>query len=316
MFNFDMNNNGSSPSQSPADADEDPLSRSPRRSEKKSLLKAVVDSLSSKSDTTLRETIEEYIEDQVETPSDDQAARHEKELLSNILQLRDLTVQEIMVPRADIQALEVSASKEEILKFFSSVQVSRVPVYNESLDDVWGTVHIKDVLSALAQGHHLRLEDLVSDIPVISPSMPVLDLLLDMRQSRRHMALVVDEYGGIDGLITMGDVLEAIVGEIDDEHDRDDDPKMVATANGSILADARVELEDFCERYGDILSEEEIEENDTLGGLLFYLAGRVPARGEVFSHPSGAVFEVIDADPRRIHRVRIRNLPSPSHAAV
>lgn len=306
MLNFDMNTQNNS---GVVGAEDDLPARRGVREDKKSVLQSLMDVISPKSDTTLRETIEEYIVEGDDAPALDQVSRHEKELLSNILQLRDLTVQEVMVPRADILALEVSSSKDDILKFFAEVQVSRVPVYNETLDDVWGTVHIKDVLVALAHGAELRLEDLVSDIPVISPSMQLLDLLLDMRQSRRHMALVVDEYGGIDGLITMGDIIESIVGEIDDEHDRDDDPEMVTAAGGAVLADARVELEDFCERYGHILTEEEMEENDTLGGLLFYLAGRVPARGEVFSHGSGAIFEVVDADPRRINRIRIRNIP-------
>lgn len=262
---------------------------------------------------TIRDTIAEYID----TPSGqseehDPTAFHERFLLSNILQLRDMTVDEIMVPRADIQALEVSTSQEDVLKFFTQVQVSRVPVYHDTLDDVWGTVHIKDILCTLAENKAVILEDLITDVPVISPSMPLLDLLLRMRQTRRHMALVVDEYGGIDGLVTIGDIIEAIVGEIDDEHDLDDDPQMVDTTTGAVLADARVDLDDFCARYGEILTEEEREENDTLGGLAFSLAGKVPVRGEILTHSSGMILEITDADPRKINRMRLRNIPKPT----
>lgn len=258
---------------------------------------------------TIRDTIAEYIETPEEEGQHDPTSYHERFLLSNILQLRDMTVDEVMVPRADIKALEVSTPQEDVLKFFTHVQVSRVPVYHDTLDDVWGTVHIKDILATLAENKSVVLEDLITDVPVISPSMPLLDLLLRMRQTRRHMALVVDEYGGIDGLVAIGDIIEAIVGEIDDEHDHDDDPQMVDTAGGSVLADARVDLDDFCNRYGAILSEEEREENDTLGGLAFSIAGKVPARGEILTHESGMIIEIIDADPRRINRMRIRNIP-------
>ncbi|MEM6781273.1 MAG: transporter associated domain-containing protein, partial [Pseudomonadota bacterium] len=141
------------------------------------------------------------------------------------------------------------------------------------------------------------------------PSMPVLDLMLQMRQSKKHMAMVIDEYGGIDGLVTIGDVLEAIVGEIDDEFDLDEHPEMIERNDGSVLADARVDIDEFEERYGELLTEEERNDIDTLGGLVFSVAGRIPARGEVLKHDSGIVFEILDADPRRINRLRIKNIP-------
>lgn len=268
--------------------------------------------LKSKAETqeSIRDTIVEYIDGQNAEVESDLTSYHEKMLLSNILELRDMTVDEVMIPRADIKALEVSTPQQDVLKFFSQVQVSRVPVYHDTLDDVWGTVHIKDILTTLAENKAVVLEDLVTDVPVISPSMPLLDLMLKMRQSRRHMALVVDEFGGIDGLVTIGDIVEAILGEIDDEHDTDDDPQMVDTANGSVLADARVGLSNFVERYNIPLSEDEQKESDTLGGLAFSIAGKVPARGEIITHESGMILEIIDADPRRINRMRIRNIPS------
>lgn len=143
--------------------------------------------------------------------------------------------------------------------------------------------------------------------------MHVLDLLTQMRITRKHLALVVDEFGGIDGLITIGDLIEAIVGEIDDEHNLEVQPEMILQTDGSIMADARYDIDEFEDIYGEILSEEEREENDTLGGLTFFLAGRVPARGEVLTHSSGMVFEIEDADPRRVKRLRIRNIPQLKH---
>ena len=261
-----------------------------------------------KHDSSLRETIEEYIEEEAEDEDEDSAAAHERILLSNILDLRDLTVDEVMVPRAEILALSVDTPQADILQFLAEVAVSRVPVYEDNLDTVIGTVHIKDILEALAAENPIRLRELVTDAPVISPSMPLLDMLLEMRQNRRHMAVVVDEYGGVDGLITVGDVIEAIVGEIEDEHDKDDDPEMIDEDGGVVLADARVDLDDFCERYNVTFSKEEMEECDTLSGLIFEIASRIPARGEILSHKSGLVFEIVDADPRRVHRVRIRGL--------
>ena len=138
--------------------------------------------------------------------------------------------------------------------------------------------------------------------------MQVLELLLEMRATRCHMALVVDEYGGIDGLVTIEDLVEEIVGEIEDEHDRTEEPTMVEDLNGTLIADARVTIETLEERLGVLLSEEEREDIDTLGGLVFSLTGRVPIRGELISHPSGLEFEILDADPRRIKRLRLREI--------
>jgi len=143
--------------------------------------------------------------------------------------------------------------------------------------------------------------------------MPVLDLLLMMKQMRRHMALVVDEFGGIDGHVTINDVIESIVGEIEDEYDRDDEPTLIQNRDGSIMIDARYDIEEFEEKFGRLLTDEEREDNDTLGGLVFEIAGRVPARGEILTHPSGMVFEIVDADPRRVNRLLIKNIPLPGH---
>ncbi|MEZ5919182.1 MAG: hemolysin family protein [Alphaproteobacteria bacterium] len=259
-------------------------------------------------DSTLRETIEEYIEEPG-AEEEGSVSAHERALLSNILHLGQMPVADVMVPRADIVAIDIDITKEELFALLAERQFSRIPAYKDTLDDVLGTIHIKDILAAMAKNETISIPELITDVPIVSPAMPVTDLILTMRQNRRHMALVVDEFGGIDGLVTIGDVIESIVGEIDDEHDTDEDPQMHETRDGTVLADARVDVESFEERYGSVLSEEEREECYTLGGLVFSMAGRVPARGEILTHKSGIVFEVLDADPRRIHRLRIRNLP-------
>ena len=254
----------------------------------------------------LRETIEELIENK-EGP--DAAIRHDElVLLKNVLALRNRTVGDIMVPRADIDAVEISTAVPELLRHITRTAHTRMPVYRGNLDHVVGMVHLKDVMGCWDHPEAVKLSSLVRRLLFIAPSMPVLELLLQMRVSRIHMALVVDEHGGTDGLITIEDVVEEIVGEIEDEHDEDAQPILIERPDGYI-ADARVPLEDFEEKIGPFLKEDEREEVDTLGGLVFYLAGRVPARGEVIKHSSGIELEVLDADPRRIRRLRITHLP-------
>lgn len=262
-------------------------------------------------EVNLRETIEEFIvdENREEIPS---VSSHERTLISNILELRDTTVDDIMVPRADIVAISSQTTQKELLELLSQKQFSRIPVYSDSLDDVIGSIHIKDIMSALAAGKKIKLVDILRDVPFVSPSMPILDLLLEMRQSQKHMALVVDEYGGIDGLITITGVIESIIGQIDDEYDSESLPELLQKDDGTIIADARYEIEDFEEEFGEIFTEDDREESETLGGLVFTLAGRIPARGEVITHDNGIVFEILDADPRRINRLRLRNVPRPA----
>lgn len=232
-------------------------------------------------------------------------------MLGNILKLRDLVATDVAVPRADIVAVERGVEPGALLALLAEKGYNRVPVYSGTLDEVAGVLYIKDVLAAVASGVAWRVEDLIRPAQIIAPSMPVLSLLAEMRRSRRHMALVVDEFGGIDGLVTIGDIIEAIVGETAGEHDHAETaPQMVAEAGGAILADARVPVEDFEARFGGLLTDEERAEVDTLGGLVFFVAGRVPARGEIVTHTaSGAVFEVVKADPRRISALRITGLP-------
>jgi CBS domain containing-hemolysin-like protein len=260
----------------------------------------------SKLPDSVRETLEDLIEqrDEASQPIDD----HERTLLSNILRLRGQTAYDVMVPRADINAIEVKANLPEIIKLVQDTGHSRYPVYRESLDDAIGLVHIKDVLLLQASGKAFSLQRIMRRVLYVSPSIRVLDLLLEMRLKRTHMALVVDEYGGVDGLVTIENLVEQITGEIEDEHDRAVEPDFVEYPDGVIEADARMPLTELEARVGPLLDEEDREDIDTLGGLVFYLAGRVPSRGELISHPSGLEFEVVEADPRRIKRLRLRNV--------
>ncbi len=272
-------------------------------------------------DSALRETIEEIIEEIEEGENEQEGATpitdDERVMLANILKQRHLTAYDVMVPRADILAVEAGTGLEDLLKTMGKAGHSRLPVYRGTLDDVVGLVHIKDVLPRVGKPQRFQLESLTRRVLFVAPSMRVLDLLLEMRQSRVHMALVVDEFGGIDGLITIEDLVEEIVGEIEDEHDADEGPKLVAQPDGSLVADGRTTIEEFEERVGPVLSDEEREEDiDTLGGLLAALVGRVPTRGELLVHaPSGISFEVIEADPRRVKRLRVRDLPSHKEVA-
>jgi CBS domain containing-hemolysin-like protein len=256
---------------------------------------------------SVRETIEALIEerDAPEAPLDDD----ERTLLKNILRLRDTTVRDVMVPRAHIVAVEIGTSFETLVALMTDNAHSRLPVYRETLDDVLGMVHIKDVFAAENRGGPARLEKLLRKVLFVPPSMGTLSLLLQMRTNRTHLALVVDEYGGIDGLVTIEDLVEQIVGDIEDEHDDDSAPPLERKPDGTILADAGTPLEELERVIGPILSEAEQDEVDTLAGLVTTLAGRVPGAGEIIRHPSGVEFEVLAGDARRVARLRLRNLP-------
>ena len=263
----------------------------------------------------VREAIEDLIEDSENDATPLEA--EERNLLSNILRLKDRAVSDVMVPRADISALDVNASFADLIKLINSEAHSRVPIFQETLDDAIGMVHIKDVMAAhslfIAEeqkntDEDLHLRNIMRDILFVSPSMQVLELLLEMRAKRIHMALVVDEFGGVDGLVTIEDLVEEIVGEIEDEHDHDVDPQLLLKSGGLIEADARVLIKSFEEIVGRVVTDDERAEFDTLGGLVFSLAGRVPIRGELVQHSCGMEIEIVDADPRRIKSIRIRGL--------
>ncbi len=264
-----------------------------------------------KNDTSFREAIEELIEEESDSPPESTVALHERRLITNILQLRDLAVVDIMVPRADIVAIDVNTSRDELLKILTQKPHSRIPAYRKDPDNIVGMIHMKDIVSSFSQGKPFELKDILREVLVVSPAMRVLDLLLQMRQSRVHIAMVIDEFGGIDGLLTINDLVEAIVGEIDDDYGFEVQPQMIERPDGSILADARFPIGEFEKKYGEVLTDEEREEADTLGGLVNTIAGRVPIRGEILTHTSGIEFEIIDGDPRRVTRLRLRNLPAP-----
>lgn len=261
---------------------------------------------------TLRDAIEELIEEEpADTTEGESVRRDERHLILNVLTLRERTAVDVMVPRADIVAVPIGGTFDELVRVMIEAGHSRLPVFRETLDDVIGFVHIRDVLACAANQRPFDLKELCRPILFVAPSMPALDLLLDMQLKRQHIALVIDEFGGVDGLVTLEDVVEEIVGDIADEYDIEEGPKLFRRPDGTLVADARATIEEFEGMVGPVLTNEQREQDiDTLGGLVFSLIGRVPARGELVTHePTGIAFEVIEADPRRIKRLRVRNLP-------
>ena len=259
----------------------------------------------------IRESLEEVIEE-----SDRQSpalSAQERTMLANLLRFGELRVKDVMVPRADIVAVEENTSLADLILLFREAQHSRLPVYRETLDDPIGLVHLKSVLGLLESegdgNFHLRevpIAMIKHDILFAPPSMPALDLLLKMQTSHTHLALVIDEYGGTDGLVSIEDIIEEIVGDIADEHD-EEAPHARPLPGGGFVADARIDLEDFKNETGIEFPLDETQADiDTLGGLVVSLVGRVPQRGEIVTHPVGYEFEVLEADPRRVKRLRIR----------
>ncbi|MDO8800339.1 hemolysin family protein [Phenylobacterium sp.] len=233
-----------------------------------------------------------------------------------------LRVEDVMTPRADIVAVELTTPFAGVIERFVEAEHSRMPIYRETLDDPVGVVHVKDIFKMLAGpkpkgGKAPGPEDVIlqkvrRDALYVPASMRAADLLLRMQTSRIHMALVIDEFGGTDGLVTLEDLVEAVVGEIDDEHDDAQAAGVVARPGGVFEVDARAPLEELEAAVGAELAPPDLEEEiDTVAGLVTALAGRVPQRGEVISHPGGFEFQVTDADPRRVKRVRVRRLPEP-----
>lgn len=293
----------------------------------------------------LRETIETALT----TESDSEGFEpKERTMLLNLLRFGALRVEDVMVPRADIIAVDAAVTANELLHVFKHAGHSRIPVYHETLDDPRGMVHIKDLMAWITgesstdskrktnggngrpdtngeTGEPIDLQSVdlttsIADAKVtrevifVPPSMSVVDLLLRMQTTRIHLALVVDEYGGTDGLVSIEDLVEEIVGEIEDEHDQDESPLIRDDAESGLIADARTPIEEL-EAHLDkqLLSPERDEDVDTLGGLVFTLLGRVPVRGELVPHSSGIEFEVLDADPRRIKTLRVHVRTGDDH---
>lgn len=309
--------------------DPTPAVQNPRRR----LIDRLKSALRLKKEPSLRADLEGALAEDRETESTDQTfSPEERAMLRNILGLREVKVADVMIPRADIIAIEQDITLSELLKLFREAAHSRLPVYRKTLDDPIGFIHIRDVLAYLMAGApqksgvrkrkaagdlDLGKVDLTSQLATaklmrrllfVPPSMPALDLLVHMQASRVHLALVVDEYGGTDGLVSIEDLIEQVVGDIADEHD-EDEHILTADQNGWV-ASARAPLEDVIAGLSPnltLVTPPDMEEDiDTLGGLLTALAGRVPVRGEIILAPNDVEFEVLDADPRRVKRVRIR----------
>ncbi|XDZ65567.1 hemolysin family protein [Alphaproteobacteria bacterium LSUCC0684] len=253
-----------------------------------------------------REQLAELLEESIrETVSFDS---HESMLLKNILGLRDITATDVMVPRADIVSVDIDDGIENIFKTIVEANHSRVPVTRGSLDNVLGILHIKDVARCMHEDKAPDIPSMLRQPIYISPTIRTLDLLQEMRLKRLHLALVVDEYGGTDGLITIEDLVEEIVGEINDEHDEDTTPLFDINGDGSATAEARVEIDTLEEITGPLLDDEDRDEIDTIGGLVISLAGRVPGRGEIIRHPAGLEFEILESNPRHVSLLRICGL--------
>jgi CBS domain containing-hemolysin-like protein len=260
----------------------------------------------------MRESLEEVIEE-----SDRQSpalSAPERKMLANLLKFGELRVSDVMVPRADIVAVDEDTSLPDFIALFREVQHSRLPVYRETLDVPTGLVHIKDILAYMQiqpDGSFRWRDGPISqfkrELLFVPPSMPLVDLLLKMQTMHTHLALVIDEYGGTDGIVSIEDIVEEIVGDIADEHD-EEAARIRKSDDGTIIADARTDLEDFRNQTGIALAPEDADQEvDTLGGLVVSLLGRLPQRGEIVAHPSGYEFEVLEADPRRVKRLRLRD---------
>lgn len=267
---------------------------------------------------SIKEAIEEAIEEVLEDHGHESKglASEETTMLRNVLGFGDITVHDIMTPRSDIMAVPVDIGLEDLKRHIIQDRHTRIPLYTGSLDHVEGFVHIKDLFAVMGGDQPYELKRVMRPMLFVSPSMKVMDLLIRMRRASSHMAVVVDEYGGTDGLVTLEDVFEELVGEIQDEHDEEEGARDLVRVGVNVYeADARVRIERLETALGlSLLTGQEEQSFDTLGGLIFFELGRVPARGEVVPHGSGLRFEILEADPRRIQRVRIVQQAMPEAA--
>ena len=261
-------------------------------------------------EASLRASLEEVIEEHEVEDQRDSFGDEERSMLMNVLSYGDLRIDDIMVPRADIVAVDLNEGLENLLTTIAAEAHSRIPVYRGSMDDVLGMVHVKDLMRHLVRGQQDKKEQEIEEFlrPIISvpPSMKLIDLLRRMRTERTHIAIVIDEFGGTDGLVTIEDLVEQIVGEIEDEHDDDSPPVIIQTDQGSLEMEARLPLEQLEARLGVDFSDATQEEDiDTVGGLVVSLCGCVPPIGDTITDPLGHRYEILDADPRRIKRLRV-----------
>jgi CBS domain containing-hemolysin-like protein len=311
--------------------DPDPASTS-KPAHRESLLQRLKAFFGAERDATLRESLEEAIESHESHYPEDHVRAEAKSMMLNLLAFADLRVDDVMVPRADIIAVDASASLRVLLDCFIDANHSRLPVYRDTLDDIAGMVHIKDLLrwmsargakasrrksaklptvtplSLTAADLSLPIKEvgILREVLFVPPSMPAADLLIKMQSRHIHLAIVVDEYGGTDGLCSIEDLVEEIVGDISDEHDPVEAELVRESGEGTFVADARTGIDELEQLLGvDLLPEKQEEEAETLAGLAFSMVGRVPVSGERLHHDSGIEFEILEADPRRVKRVKI-----------
>lgn len=283
-------------------------------------------------DLGLRESLEGALETHEAQHPGESVREETKSMMLNIIEFSNLRVDDVMVPRVDITAIDESDTMRDLLEKFVDANHSRVPVYRETLDGVTGMIHVKDFMRWMTSKGARKKKAAKGEKPVLAglsiaaselstpvkqaglnrevlfvpPSMPATDLLVRMQASRTHLAIVIDEYGGTEGLVSIEDLVEVIVGDIADEHDTDEAVEIKPLDEGLYSADGRVDIAELEALLNvDLLSDEEEEEADTLAGLVFKIAGRVPTRGEIIRHDSGLEFEILDSDPRRVKRVRI-----------
>lgn len=292
------------------------------------LLSRLFGALGFRSSPSIREDIEDAL---AESDVGAELSPHEREMLKNVLGLRAKRVNDVMVPRADIVAVPLEISLGDLLRVFRTAAHSRLPVYNDTLDDPKGMIHLRDFVDFISERaeqdagarrrklsvEKLDLARLDLSMPLSAakilrpvlfapPSMQALDLLVKMQSTRTHMALVIDEYGGTDGLVSIEDLVEIVVGEIEDEHDLEESATIVKGSDGSMIVDGRASLSEVSGALGvDFSRDDEIEEIETIAGFVGFLAGRVPIRGEIITGLENLEFEVLDADPRRVKRLRI-----------
>ena len=262
----------------------------------------------------VRETIEDLIEEAVDDTGHDEFSEHEQELLSNVLGIKDKKACRVMIPRSDIIAFQKDGTVEELAKLMVEKGHSRLPIYGESLDDITGILHIIDLATCLLRGQDKMPVSQIKANPVklASPEISVLDLLKEMQQSKNHMAIIVDDYGGVSGLVTIEDLLEEIVGDIEDEYDLEENHIITLQDKGFFVADAKAYLDEVEEvtglRFGE--KNDEDAEVDTLGGYVFELAQRIPNRGEIIDGHDGIKFKILDVDPSRIKKIMIMLPPA------
>jgi CBS domain containing-hemolysin-like protein len=315
-------------------SDPDPASTVPAQAPREGLIERLKSLFSTPNDNTLSESVADAIDTHHAQNPGETVRAEAKSMMLKLIEFADLRVDDVMVLRADIVAIEDSASVRELLERIMEANHSRIPVYRETLDDISGMLHIKDLMRWMSEKGTKRRKSakdtssvsislsagdlattvkeagIVRDVLFVPPSMPAADLLMKMQSSHIHIAIVVDEYGGTDGLVSIEDLVEEIVGDISDEHDTDDDDLIRDNGDGTYTADARVDLEELETLLGfPLLPEERKEDAETLGGLLFSMFGRVPVRGELLRHDSGIEFRVLDADARRVKRIKIHTKP-------